>query len=259
VNSGSLTVVGTGIQFGTQMTPEARAVIKHADVVLSLVAEPVMQAAIERLNPETRSLQEHYVVGESRAAAYEAMIADILSHVRKGLDVCAAFYGHPGVFVAPSHEAVRRARDEGFRARMLPGISAEDCLFADLGVDPARVGCQAYECTDFLVHHRRVDITAALVLWQLGTVGNAAAAEEAMPRGLGVLVEVLLELYPAEHEVVVYEASPYPGFDPLIRRVPLAELSPRDVTAMSTLYVPPAEPAELDPAMLDRLGLPPPR
>jgi uncharacterized protein YabN with tetrapyrrole methylase and pyrophosphatase domain len=256
VGSGSLTVVGTGIQLGTQMTPEARVVIKNADVVLSLVAEPVMQAAIEQLNPETRSLQEHYVIGASRSEAYEAMIVEILSHVRRGLDVCAAFYGHPGVFVAPSHEAVRRAREEGFRARMLPGISAEDCLFADLGVDPARFGYQCYEATDFLVHGRRVDTTAALVLWQIGTVGNAAAAEEATPRGLGVLVEVLLELYPADHEVVVYEASPYPGFDPRIRRVPLVELSPEDVTAMSTLYVAPAHAAELDETMMDRLGLP---
>jgi uncharacterized protein YabN with tetrapyrrole methylase and pyrophosphatase domain len=258
VTAGSLTVVGTGIQLGTQMTPEARLAIENADVVLSLVAEPVMQAAIERLNPETRSLQEHYVVGESRATAYEAMIVEILSHIRRGLDVCAAFYGHPGVFVAPSHEAVRRAREEGFSARMLPGISAEDCLFADLGVDPARFGCQSYEATEFLVHGRRIDTTAALVLWQLGTVGNAAAAEEATPRGLPALVEVLLRFYPSEHEVVVYEASPYPGFDPLIRRVPLTQLGPQDVTAMSTLYVPPAEAPALDVTMIDRLGLPRP-
>ena len=100
--SGSLTVVGTGIQLGTQMTPEARMAIENADVVLSLVAEPVMQAVVERLNAKTRSLHEHYVLGESRAAAYEAMIVEILAHVRRGLDVCVAFYGHPGVFVAPS-------------------------------------------------------------------------------------------------------------------------------------------------------------
>jgi uncharacterized protein YabN with tetrapyrrole methylase and pyrophosphatase domain len=258
VASGSLTVVGTGIQLGTHLTPEARMAIKNADVVLSLVAEPVMQAAVERLNPTTRSLHEHYVLGESRAEAYEAMIVEILAHVRRGLDVCAAFYGHPGVFVAPSHEAVRRAREEGFRARMLPGISAEDCLFADLGIDPARFGCQSYEATDFLVHGRRVDTTATLVLWQLGTVGSAAASAEPRPSGLGVLIDVLLELYPSDHEVVVYEASPYPGFEPTIRRVPLSDLAPEHVTAMSTLYVPPHGPPRRDLTMLDRLGLPRP-
>jgi uncharacterized protein YabN with tetrapyrrole methylase and pyrophosphatase domain len=258
VATGSLTVVGTGIQLGTQLTSEARTAIKNADIVLSLVTEPVMQAAVERLNPKTRSLHEHYVLGEGRAGAYEAMIVEILDHVRRGLDVCAAFYGHPGVYVTPSHEAVRRAREEGFPARMLPGISAEDCLFADLGIDPARSGCQSYEATDFLIHGRRVDTTATLVLWQLGTVGSDAASAEPRPSGLRVLVDALLELYPGDHEVVVYEASPYPGFDPLICRMPLSDLAPEHVTAMSTLCIPPHGPPRRELTMLDRLGLPRP-
>jgi len=253
-----LTVVGTGIQLGTQLTPEARSAIEHADVVLSLVAEPVMQELLEQLNPRTHSLHELYYVGETRADAYEAMTEAILRHVRDGLDVCAALYGHPGVFVAPSHEAVRRARAEGFPARMLPAVSAEDCLFADLGVDPSRFGCQSYEATDFLVHRRRIDSTAALILWQIGTVGSITAAVDAVAGGLAVLVETLLEQYPKEHEVIVYEASPYPGFDPLVRTMRLSELSAEHVTALSTLYVPPCGTAPLDLTMLDRLDLPRP-
>ena len=256
--TGSLTVVGTGIAAGAQLTPEARHEIESADVVLSLVAEPVMQTVLERLNTNVRSLSPLYRVGETRKNAYEAMTEEILGHVRAGKAVCAAFYGHPGVFVAPSHEAVRRARAEGFEARMLPGISAEDCLFADLGIDPSRHGCQSYEATQFLAHGRRIDPTAALVLWQIGTVGSAVAAGRARPRGLDVLVERLLEDYPADHQVTVYEASPYAGFDPLVRVVPLAQIAAEHVTALSTLYVPPREPATPDLEMLDRLGLPRP-
>ena len=255
---GSLTVVGTGIQVGTHLTREARVVIEQADIVLSVVAEPAMEGVLERLNANTQSLHHLYELGESRAHAYEAMTEEILRRVREGQNVCAAFYGHPGVFVAPSHEAVRRARAEGFLARMLPGISAEDCLFADLGVDPSRTGCQSYEATDFLVHGRSIDPFAALVLWQIGTVGSSVAAEDARPTGLAVLVERLLEHYPGEHEVTVYEASAYPGFKPLARTVRLDELSPEHVTAMATLYVPPSGAAPLDVTMLDRLGLPRP-
>jgi uncharacterized protein YabN with tetrapyrrole methylase and pyrophosphatase domain len=258
VAAGSLTVVGTGIQLGAHLTPEARATIQKADVVLSVVSEPTMQGFLERLNDRTRSMHELYTVGESRAEAYEAMTETILAEVRAGNDVCAVFYGHPGVFVAPSHESVRRARAEGYPARMLPGISAEDCLFADLGIDPSRTGCQSYEATDFIVHARRFDPAVALVLWQIGTVGNVAAATDAAPEGLPVLVEILLEHYPAEHEVTVYEASPYPGFDPLVRTVPLSELSAEHVSALSTLYVPPSETSPLDLTMLDRLRLPRP-
>jgi uncharacterized protein YabN with tetrapyrrole methylase and pyrophosphatase domain len=258
VSSGSLTVVGTGIQLGTHLTREARVLLESADVVLSVVAEPGMQAVLEDLNPKTQSLHHLYEVGESRREAYAAMAEEILRHVREGKNVVAAFYGHPGVFVAPSHEAIRTARAEGYRATMLPAVSAEDCLFADLGVDPSRFGCQSYEATDFLVHRRRIDPTATLVLWQIGTVGSTVAASTTQPTGLPVLVETLLEQYPPEHEVTVYEASPYPGFDPLVRTVRLGELSAEHVTALSTLYVPPREKAPLDLTMLDRLGLPRP-
>jgi uncharacterized protein YabN with tetrapyrrole methylase and pyrophosphatase domain len=232
--------------------------LESADVVLSVVAEPGMQAVLEELNPKTESLHHLYEIGESRGEAYEAMAEEIVRRVREGKTVVAAFYGHPGVFVAPSHEAIRKARAEGYRATMLPAVSAEDCLFADLGVDPSRFGCQSYEATDFLVHRRRIDPTAALVLWQIGTVGSTVAAATTRPTGLPVLVEVLLEHYPVEHEVTVYEASPYPGFDPLVRTVRLGELSAEHVTALCTLYVPPREAAPLDLAMIDRLGLPRP-
>src|SRR5205809_2021168 len=45
---------------------------------------------------------------------------------RGGSLTCLACYGHPGVFVYPSHEAIRRARAEGYVARILAGISSED-------------------------------------------------------------------------------------------------------------------------------------
>ena len=112
MSSGSLTVVGTGIQLGSHLTREARLLLETADVVLSVVAEPGMQAVLEQLNPETRSLHDLYELGESRAEAYEAMAEEIVRHVREGKNVVAAFYGHPGVFVAPSHEAIR-IRAEG--------------------------------------------------------------------------------------------------------------------------------------------------
>jgi hypothetical protein len=61
----------------------------------------------------------------------------MLRYVRAGHNVIGIFYGHPGVFVSPAHRAIAIAREEGFKAKMLLGISAEDVLFTDLGVDPA--------------------------------------------------------------------------------------------------------------------------
>src|SRR5205814_145574 len=144
---GSLTVVGTGIRAGLHLTPEAREAFVGAEVALYLVADVVAESWVRELNPNARSLHDHYRLGVPRQDIYDRMTETILAEVRSGADVCVAFYGHPGVFVYPSHAAIARARVDGFSARMLPAVSAEDCLFADLGVDPGTTGCQSYEAT----------------------------------------------------------------------------------------------------------------
>jgi hypothetical protein len=237
--SGSLVVVGAGIGF-TRITLEARAAIEAADEVLYLVPDPVSASGIEALNRRSRSLHGLYEDGAPHREAYERMTEAILEPVRAGKRVCAVFYGHPGVFVLPSHDAIVRARAEGFEATMQPGVSAEACLVADLGVDPARNGLQSYEASDFLRRRPAIEPTTALVLWQIGVVGARAQSPSVSAPALGELVELLLLSFAADHEVVVYEASSYPGVAPLVRNVRLDQLGADTVTAASTLYVPPA-------------------
>jgi Tetrapyrrole (Corrin/Porphyrin) Methylases len=168
-------------------------------------------------------------------------VDELLAPVRAGRDVCAAFYGHPGVFVHPGHEAIRRARAEGHPARMLPAVSALDCLVADLGIDPAATGLQSYEATDFLVHRRPVDEAATLVLWQIGVIGELGVAMGPRRESLALLADRLVETYPRGHEAIVYEASPYPLVaDPIVLRLRLEELPDAQVPLLSTLVVPPA-------------------
>ena len=252
--AGSLTIVGTGIRLG-QLTFEARVVLEHADKLLYLVADPLTQSWILRTNGKAESLEHLYARGKNRLDTYRAMVERILACVREGLEVCVAFYGHPGVFVYPSHEAIRLARLEGFSARMLPGISALDCLFADLGVDPATTGCQSYEATDFLIHRRQIDTGSALILWQIGAVGQVDYRRKCNSRGLAVLVETLGEHYAASHPTVIYEASQFPICDPVIERVPLASIPRARVTHGSTLYLPPKSPARPDLEMIERLKM----
>ena len=251
--AGSLTVVGTGIQLIRQLTFEAREELERADELLYAVSDPVSATWLERLNPAARSLGELYEPGRPRREIYAAMVEEILAAVRRGSRVCAAFYGHPGVFVTPSHEAIRRARAECFPARMLAAVSAEDCLFADLGIDPGDRGCQSYEATELLVRGHPVDPTAALVLWQVDVLGRS----EYQPRGdssaLPVLVDYLLRFYPPEHEAVFYAASPYPICAPIVERTAVGTLAAPGTRAMSTLYVPPLPPRPPDEAVVAQL------
>ncbi len=220
------------------------------------MTDPVTASWLEGLNANAQSLDRFYEAGKDRRETYAEMTDAILAEVRRGGAVCTAFYGHPGVFVDPGHEAVRRARLEGFRARMLPGISAEDCLVADLGLDPAGTGCQTFEATAFLLGRRPVDPTALLVLWQVGFLGQLATTPHRPDPPLEVLCEYLAEFYPLDHEAIVYEASLYAVAKPFVRHVSLAALPDSEVPSMATLVVPPTERASLDATMLDRLGLP---
>jgi precorrin-2 methylase len=194
---------------------------------------------LARLNPRSRSLHEHYADGEERLAVYARIVDDILDAVRGGANVCVAFYGHPGIFVTPSHEAVRQARAEGHPARMLPAVSAVDCLFADLGVDPASSGCLLYEATDFLSRDRVPDVDAMLVLWQVGALGVRDVRDAPDPRAVDRLVAHLGRFYAHEHPTAVYEASPYPVAGPRIEWTTVGELAGVPLRTVSTLYVPP--------------------
>src|SRR5262249_38211473 len=111
---GSLPVVGPGIQPASPLTPEARAEIEAADVVLALVTDPVTHSLLVDLNSRTRSLHGCYQVGRDRRDAYTAMVEEILGEVRSGKRVCAAFYGHPGIFVQARPRAGAQARAEGY-------------------------------------------------------------------------------------------------------------------------------------------------
>ncbi len=239
---GQLVVVGTGLRTVGQMTVEAIAWIKRADVVLYVVGDPVAEEMIHSLGKEVISLQTLYSESKRRIDTYDGMVEEILRHVRDGKTVCGVFYGHPGVFVYPSHIAVAQAKAEGFEAVMLPGISAEDCLFADLGVDPATTGCSSYEATDFLFHKRPCDPASSMVLWQIGILGNEGynqGGQYDTPM-MPLLVAKLRMFYPPGHEVSVYEAATQPGCEPIIHRIPLEALVQAPLNAASTLYIPPA-------------------
>lgn len=252
---GSLTIFGTGIAAIGQITLEAQGYIAKAEKLLYLVADPLTTRWILENNSEAEDLYSFYAPDRDRLTTYYMMTERILGYVRSGLNVCVAFYGHPAVFVFPSHEAILRARHEGYEARMLAAVSAEDCLFADLGIDPGRAGCQSFEATDFLVHRRLFDPSCGLVLWQVGIVGqiyNATTSSEKV----SVLIEVLGRTYGLAHNVIVYEANHYPVCDPKIQKVVLQDLASTELSAISTLYVPPVKLPVVDIEMASRLGIP---
>ncbi len=255
MSTARLVVVGTGIQTAAQISPAAAAEVSRAEALLFLTNDVASAAWLMAANPSAQSLHRFYAPGKLRSDTYEEIVEHVLSHVRAGKRVCFAVYGHPGVFSYATHESIRRARADGYEARMLPAISAEDCLFADLGIDPGDDGCQSYDATDFLVHNRRVDVTGGLVLWQVGVVGGFGHRSDVNRSAVEALSDALAGWYGAAHEALLYEAGPHPVIVPAIRKIAVGALRSAELAAMSTLYVPPLHPPEVDWEVVRRLGL----
>ena len=255
---GSLIVVGTGLRVDGQnelSSRRSRGSEEPRDRVLYTVDDPISEQVIRSLNLRAESLNHLYEAGKSCQETYAEMTKLIMENVRNGYRTCVAFYGHPGVFTDPTHEAIRAATAEGYDAKMLPSVSAMDCLFAELGVDPGSNGIQAYGATDFLVRKRLSDPHAALVLWQgQEIVGEACYRPEGYNLApITLLVEKLLETYPSNHDVKLYEASPLPGFSATIIPLAIKDLPKAKILPTYMLYIPPLEPATLDAVMLDRI------
>lgn len=233
--------------------------LAQSEKLFFLVQDRLMHLWLEKINRSAESLYDSYREGRPRSETYEEIVERILAPVRAGRRVGAAFYGHPGVFAAPAHEAVARARAEGHFAEMLPGISGDACLFADLGIDPGAGGCQSFEATDFLLRRRRFDPSSHLLLWQVGAIAVAdfRVADLWNRAGVAVLAAHLAESYGGRHEVVIYERDPYPIFDSKNHRCRLDELAEAPVTLASILYVPPLPDRPSDPEMRAALGMPP--
>lgn len=252
---GSLVCVGLGMMLGAHISPRSRSHIEQADVVFAAVSDPLVELWLQQMHGDVRSLQGCYATGKSRHDTYREMVDTILAEVRAGRRVCGVFYGHPGVFAQAPHRSIEQARREGFDAHMEPGISAEDCLYADLGIDPGNYGCQHYEASQFMFYRRVVDPSAYLILWQVGHAGDRSVSRTITgPAYRRLLVELLGHHYPLEHEVVAYEAATLPISTPRIDAMPLSALVDAELKLQTTLVIPPARPMQRNQVMLDRLA-----
>jgi len=215
-----------------------------------------MQDWIQQLNPSSESLDHLYTQHLLRIDCYKAISKYILETLQNYKHICVVMYGHPAVFAQPALDTVKQAKKNGYFAKILPAISAEDCLFADLLIDPGSYGCQSFEATDFLIHRRQFDTKSHLILWQVGVIGALTHVKNFNDKnGISILANYLKQFYLPEHSVIAYEASQYPSFEPRIEEIALKQLANIVLSRITTLYVPPSGKAKCDKSMLEALNI----
>jgi len=256
---GKLLVLGSGIE-SVGFTIDVEMYVKAADVVFYLVTDPTTQFWILKLCPEAYDLSALYGDEKPRYNTYMQMTEAMLYHVRQGKTVVSIYYGHPGIFALATHRAIAIARREGHLAIMKPGVSALDCLCADLGVDPSYPGMQTYEATDMLMRGRRPDAAQHVVLWQVGAIGEMGYRRRGyVNQNFIVLIQFLQEIYGNDYPVVNYVAARYPTLPPTIETFRLSELlrpaNQTKILSMSTFYLAPKEPTEANVDLGVRIGL----
>jgi hypothetical protein len=137
---------------------------------------------------------------------------------------------------------------------MEPGISAEACLYADLGLDPGERGVQSIEATRFLAYEHPLDTAALVLLWQVALAGNLDCVGFEVDRDrLAVLVDKLSCWYETDTPVILYEAAQLPIEGFRADRLALADLPEATYKEYTTLVIPPAAEAERDEAWIARL------
>lgn len=252
--SGSLVCVGPGMTLGAHMSVRCRSHIENADVVFTN-CHPIMEAWIKEMHADVRSLQALYGENKDRRITYAEMLAQIMQEVRNNKRVVGAFYGHPGVFARVPHQAIAKAREEGFSAHMEPGISAEDCLYADMGIDPGDYGCQHYEASQFMFYERKFDPSAYLILWQIALAGDLTIAKRNSTMAeREVLVSLLTPHYPADHQVALYECPTLITDKVRIEWLALKDLAHAALTPVTTLVIPPGQRLKKNEAVYEQLS-----
>src|SRR5450830_1779418 len=234
--AGQLVCVGTGMRMAGQLTPISKSYIESFDVVIAAVPNIFTRQWLQEIAKQYVCLNDHYqdtkIDGKTRRDTYRRMADTILAEVRAGKRVCAAFYGHPGIFACISHMAIADARKEGFEAHMEPGISALDCLVADLVIDP----------------------TAMCIVWQIGIAGDLTMKRfDTEQAHLQIITDKLANTYSLDHEVILYEAATHPLEQVRAEKIRLRDVPQAELKQFTTLVIPAEQDLKVDQQVMDQL------
>lgn len=205
---GTLTIVGTGLHAANQITPEAINAMHDANCVYHCTSDPCALAVIQQVNHHCHDLRTFYDETVPRFVTYERMTDAIVDAVREGLNVCAVYYGHPGVCATAPHIAAARVRALGGRARILPAISSHDALLASCGIDPGLSGCQIFEATDYVTRAHLPDVSTPVIIYQPAMLGDVHYYRSEWPNiCAAILRDRLCGHYGPAHHCILYTAA----------------------------------------------------
>lgn len=256
-----LIIAGTGIKFLSHLTIEVKSAIETSCCVVFLLNEPAMKNWVVKNAKKYVSLDDIYFSSEQRSESYDKIANELLSTIQKNDDVCFLIYGHPTFFSSVVEKIKKIISSEEIIIQVMPGISAMDCLFADLKIDPGSMGLQSYDATEFLLYDENFSTTSHLVLWQIAIIGEIRVVNnneinlDRQKKAITILIKKLLIHYPEDHIVYLYVASQYPSIEFELVSIELQKLTEINISRLATLYIPPAKEKIINSNIINELKL----
>ena len=237
-------LVGLGVLNVDQITRETERVIRRSNEVLYVDTGVATRAFLESLCPRVTSLFEtSYEEAGHRLNAYHHMAARVLDAALDHPPVTFAMHGHPIIGAYAPFLIKDMAGLLALEVLVLPGISAMDCLSAELMVDPCVAGMQMYEATDLLLRRRPLQPDVPALIWQIGCVETSLhTTRVSKPVRFERLRSHLLRFYHPGHGVSAVYSTPHPLMPSTVHRFALGGICDYAHLLHSgfTLFIPPA-------------------
>lgn len=236
-----LVIAGTGIKTVAHITEETKNYIQACDKVMYLINEPAMQKYISNLAKSSENLDELYFSSTMRSESYKKISDKVVQELEVVNSVCLVLYGHPAFFAIPGLLAASKIRRDDIETIICPAVSSLDCLLVDLKLDPGNGGLQILDATEFMLYNKPLVTSTNVLLYQVGMVGNTGLPNSPINKeAFGYLKYKLISLYSKDKIVYLYEAALYPRKSPLVVEISLDVFSIQNLTALTTLYIPPS-------------------
>jgi uncharacterized protein YabN with tetrapyrrole methylase and pyrophosphatase domain len=252
-----LYVVGLGIVSVRQVTREAESAMRRSKEIFYASDAIGIEDYLHTL---CANVTEIYVStlkeGEARLPKYNLIAAKVIEAALDHPPVSFAIAGHPLVFVLPTRLITAVADQLGLRVKVLPGISAFDCMIVDLQIDPGMLGVQMFEATGFLLQERELQPDIPCFLWQVGAIETGLfTRSRSVPGRFARLQKHLLKFYPADHRVKLVYSSSHPLAESTLLEFSIEDmhLHAAEIHPGATLYIPPAAAPKLKDLELAKL------
>ncbi|MHC0449673.1 MAG: SAM-dependent methyltransferase [Candidatus Lariskella arthropodorum] len=237
----NLYIVGSGIKTLSHFTKEFETYTTQSDIVFYLNNDPVTKQWYQKYAKKSYDLDNIYQKDNRthRSNIYHAIADYVISEFQSYDNICFALYGHPFFCAQPALHAIEKiVRDrEDIKIHSFPAVSALDCLWIDLKVNPAEKGMQLYEAS-FMIH-REIPLLSHvdLVVLQAGLIDIDTIYTGKEESSINKLKDYLLKFYSHDHPLVIYEAAQFPSHQPKIISCSVGKLVKDDISTLSTLYI----------------------